>query len=162
MQESIQIATNVLDIAEDKCYGCCNHNYGTPTIALVNETLEINEKSRNLSLEICANPRVDRIVWELPSGQLLKPGQKGEHGLILKSWPSLQKATCLDVQLSTYGRMVNGNHYILAKNSRGFAEKVVKVRLAVTKTSQLASAAVSQKKLAHLATILLLTLWTLS
>ena len=141
MKESIQIATNVLDIAEDKCYGCCNHNYGTPTIALINGTSEINENSRNLSLQICANPRVDKIIWELPTGQILKPGQKSGN-LILKSWPSSQKTTCIDVHLSSGGTMESGNHYILAKNTRGFAEKYLKVKIEETKTSQLASISV--------------------
>ena len=160
MQESIQMATNVLDIAEDKCYGCCNYKYGTPVISFINGTESTNAASRNLSLQICANPKVDRIIWQLPSGHLFQPSQSF-NGLELQSWPSWQKATCVDVHLAGTS-MTLGTHWILAKNTRGFAETNIVVQQSDTllTTSQLASS-VSPLKCDTVHGLLLMTSWTL-
>ena len=160
MQESIQIATNVLDISEDKCYGCCQYEYGKPVISFINGTTEdSNDALRNLSLQICANPQVDRIIWQLPSGQLFQPGQSA-NGLNLQSWPSWQKATCVDVHLSGRGYK-GGSHWILAKNTRGLAETNVVVTQSETLlTSQLASVSPSSLQCGAVHW-LLMTFWTI-
>ena len=85
----------------------------------------------NLTVRICANPPVDRIIWELPTSELLKPGQiSRKSGLALNSW--LTNATCYDVKLfaqkhSIQGKTLPGTHYILVKNRLGYDETTIVV-----------------------------------
>jgi len=146
LQKSIQLATNVLDLPEEdgRCSGCCNYpkqDYGHPKIDLVNGTLKVMRLKRpnvmNLTVRICANPPVDRIIWELPTSELLKPGQRSSEsrqGLVLHSWPT--NATCSDVKLFAQNRLIQetktflaGTHWILAKNRLGYDETTILVEI---------------------------------
>ena len=92
----------------------------------------------NLTVRICANPPVDRIIWELPTSELLKPGQNShESGLVLNSW--LTNATCYDVKLfaqktrqNSIHKTLVGTHSILTKNRLGYDETSIDVELEKT------------------------------
>merc|ERR1712223_369764 len=90
---------------------------------------------QNLSVRICANPPVDRVIWELPQGHLIQPGQK-QNSLALQSWPSWGNATCTDVKLFAQvhyspaagpNRDFGGKHGVLTKNRLGWAETHINV-----------------------------------
>ena len=89
----------------------------------------------NLTVRICANPPVDRIIWELPTSELLKPGQSSsESSLVLHSWQT--NATCVDVKLFNNAQnhhekshFMTGAHLILAKNRLGYDETNILVEL---------------------------------
>jgi hypothetical protein len=170
-RKSVQIATNVLSFTSgnkpppgaggyDSCSGCCSDSvqkppemYGFPQIKLVNGTLDlirIEEKSKkNLTLfvEICANPPVDRIIWETPSGQLLKPGQSDRirRILALQSSQTASKATCSDVklvlllaqdlqsaaELNPDKTSISGKYVVMGQNRLGFAEKEIRIEFFV-------------------------------
>ena len=88
----------------------------------------------NLTVRICANPPVDRIIWELPTSELLKPGQSSsESSLVLHSWQT--NATCVDVKLFKDAQNHHekssfaGAHLILAKNRLGYDETTIQVEM---------------------------------
>ena len=121
LQKSIEKATKVLDLSEDdsRCSGCCHLNpvsYGHPKIFHINGTSETMLSQSNISVRFCANPPVDRLVWELPDGQLLKPGQSHSGVTLQKLY---KNATCSDLLLT---QSAAGYHIILAKNRIGFDE----------------------------------------
>ena len=79
---------------------------------------------------------MDRIIWELPTSELLKPGQRSSErqGLVLNSWPT--NATCSDVKLFAQNRLIQetktflaGTHWILAKNRLGYDETTILVEI---------------------------------
>mgnify|MGYP007045456536 FL=1 len=80
---------------------------------------------------------MDRIIWELPTSELLKPGQRSSEsrqGLVLHSWPT--NATCSDVKLFAQNRLIQetktflaGTHWILAKNRLDYDETTILVEI---------------------------------
>ena len=79
---------------------------------------------------------MDRIIWELPTSELLKPGQRSSErqGLVLNSWPT--NATCSEVKLFAQNRLIQetqtflaGTHWILAKNRLGYDEITIRVEI---------------------------------
>lgn len=152
LQKSIQKATKVLDLSStdnDRAGGesegslsdlstnsncdSTRRSYGYPTLHFANGTSENVRQNMNLSVEICANPPVDHIIWQLPletsSGQLLKPGQQSidSSGLILKSVQA--NATCFHVTLFAQKLMPNGNHLILFMNRLGYQQRRIQVQV---------------------------------
>lgn len=132
----LEIANNVL--FEDNCFGCCTSEENKaaqinpyPEIRLVNGTrseMQADSATNNvtLSVEVCANPPVHRIIWETPEGVLLKPGQSTGRESTGPSWRS--SPTCVSANLTIVRLYQTASWHIVAQNSHGFgAEKALKV-----------------------------------
>lgn len=143
LQKSIQKATKVLDLSSadntersslsgDLSLANCDstRKYGYPTLHFANGTSDTVKRNMNLSMEICANPPVDHIIWQLPNdGQLLKPGQQSiDKGLVLQSVQA--NATCFHVSLVAQTAILpNGNHLILFMNRLGYQQRRIQVQV---------------------------------
>ncbi len=169
---SVEKATQVLDLSSNSENSPMNgpnsrascEPYGHPVIFLINGTQFEMTIGLNVTVRTCANPPVDRIIWELPSGQLLKPGQQSS-GSELQSW--ISNSTCSDLQLFAASPgffLPAGRHLILSKNRLGYAQVSIDILEGDSSTNFVHSATIQsgQCDTAHFqqSALILMTIWT--
>ncbi len=151
-KKQFEMARNVL-FQKDTCAGCCpltgseasrtgngSGRYGLPKIRLVKGTeavIEVEAEADNFTLhvEVCANPPANRIIWELPTGELLKGGQQNQISDRLfeaknRTLPS--KPTCSLASLIGRASTLENNSEkitVVALNRDGFAEKSFRIEV---------------------------------
>ena len=160
-QKQFEIARNVL--FQDHCSGCCpsssessgnteyesekvnskhrqrRPHYGLPEIVVKrgSEDVEVVIGGNvTLEAEVCANPPVTRVIWELPGGELLKGGQHLKDSLRFEAAEARnetlpKKPTCILTRLHMAGLTSSmedvNNVAVIGINRDGFAEKSFRI-----------------------------------